>query len=203
MGILAAVSAYFSAMQPHEIVAWVFGILGILLSLILYAGRTRTHILICKLISDVLWFVNYILLGAYTGALLNVIAIGRETVFYNRDRRKWASHRIWLYVFILLTFLSPIMEFVKLGGFSWIPILPAIGSVLAVISFYSKRPWVMRCFGFGAQAFWITYGILIWNPTAVISSALIITSAVIGTVRELLARRAARKCAESTQGKNE
>lgn len=193
MGLLENILNYFSAMQPHEIVAWVFGTLGIVISVILYAGKTRTHILVCKLISDVLWFTNYILLGAYTGAVLNLIAIGRESVFYNRGRRKWADSRVWLYVFILLTFLSPAMEFWKIGGFAWIPLLPATGSVLAVISFYSRRPWVMRWFGFGAQIFWISYGILIWNPTAVISSALTIASAVIGTVRELLARRAARR----------
>lgn len=39
-----------------------------------------------KLLSDLLWMGNYLLLGAYTGAALNGIAILRELVFLQRDR---------------------------------------------------------------------------------------------------------------------
>ena len=186
-----AVSAYFSEMQPPEIIAWICGTLGILMSVLLYAGRTRSHILIFKLISDVLWVINYLLLGAYTGAVLNFIGVFRESVFFNRDRRKWASHRIWLYVFLSLTLLSPTLEFLKIGGFSWIPLLPAVGSMLAVISFYSRRPQVMRYFGIAAQSLWILYSALVWNPTAFISSVLVFVSIVIGMIREAMAKRGA------------
>ena len=180
---------FFTSMPPHEVVAQIIGCFGILISLFIYAGKTRARILICKFISDVLWFLNLVLLGGYTGALLNLIAMIRETVFYNRDRKKWASYRIWLYIFIALTMLSPIFEWVKVGAFTWIPLLPATGSVFAVISFYSNKPRVMRYFGFVAQGFWLVYAIMLVNVSSIVCGALTITSAIIGTVREYRARR--------------
>lgn len=183
-----AIAEFFTSMPPHHIVAQIIGFVGVAISILIYAGRTRARILICKFISDVLWFANYILLGAYTGALLNLIAMARETVFYNRGVKKWASHRIWLYVFMLLTLLSPILEWVKLGGFSWVPLLPATGSILAVISFYSNRPRVMRYFGFAAQAFWLVYGFMLVNISSIVCGILTILSAVIGMIREARAK---------------
>lgn len=176
-------------MEPLEIVAQIFGVIGIVLGFFIYLSKSRSRIILCKFISDVIWFFNYFFLGAYTGALLNLIAMGRETVFYNREKRKWASHRIWLYVFLLLTLISPILEWVENGAFSWIPLCPAIGSMFAVVSFYSKKPRQMRYMGYCAQILWLAYGIGIGNVTATISSALILLSAVVGNIREARARK--------------
>lgn len=187
--LFSGIVGHFASMTPLELFAQVLGLLGIGISLLIYAGRTRSRILVCKFISDVLWFGNYFLIGAYTGALLNVIAMGRETVFYNRETKKWASHRAWLYVFIVLTLLSPILELVKIGGFAWGPLLPAAGSILAVISFYSRRPRVMRYFGFASQIFWLVYGILLVNVTSILCCTFTILSAVIGMIREWTAKK--------------
>ena len=188
-----AIADFFASMSPYYAVAQIIGFIGVGTGILIYSGRTRAHILICKFISDVLWFVNYVMIGAYTGALLNLIAMARETVFYNRGVKRWASHRIWLYVFILLTFLSPMFEWIKLGGFSWLPLLPATGSVLAVISFYSASPRVMRYFGFASQIFWLTYGIMLVNVSSVVCGSLTVISAVIGMVREARAKRKPEK----------
>ena len=202
MELFSEIFSFFAEMAPLMLVAQIFGILGTAISLLIYAGKTRKSILICKFISDVLWFFNYILIGAYTGALLNVIAMGRETVFYNREQKKWASYRVWLYVFILLTLLSPVLEWVK-GGWSWVPLLPATGSVLAVISFYSKHPPVMRYFGIGAQILWLAYGILLVNPASILACTLTILSALIGMTREWIAKRAEKRKTAASNTVNE
>lgn len=189
MEFLKAIFGDFSTMAPHMMVAQIIGYFGVAISIAIYAGKTRGQILICKFISDTLWFVNLMLIGGFTGALLNLIAMGRETVFYYRGRKTWASYRVWLYVFLALTVLSPVFEWIKLGEFTWIPLLPAIGSVFAVISFYSNVPAVMRCFGLLAQGFWLSYAILLDNQSSIICGILTILSALIGILREWLARR--------------
>ena len=176
-------------MAPHLIVAQIFGYFGIAISIAIYAGKTRGQILICKFISDTLWFVNLILVGGFTGALLNLIAMGREVVFYNRTRKAWAGHRVWFYVFLALTALSPAFEWMKLGEFSWIPLFPAVGSIFAVVSFYTEKPTAMRLFGFAAQAFWLAYAFILDNKSSIICGIFTILSAVIGMVREWLSKR--------------
>lgn len=181
-------------MGPLEIIAQCLGVIGIALGFFIYLSKIRTRIILCKFISDVVWFFNYLFLGAYTGAILNLIAMGRETVFYNREKHRWASHRIWLYIFLLLTLISPILEWVEAGAFLWIPLCPAVGSMFAVVSFYSKKPRLMRYMGYCAQILWLAYSIGIGNVTASISSSLILLSAVIGNIRE---SRASKKSDEN------
>lgn len=189
MEFLKSIFGDFSAMELHEIVAQIFGYCGVAISILIYSGKTRAQILICKFISDTLWFINLILIAGYTGALLNLIAMGREIVFYNRNRKAWAGHRIWFFVFMVLTLLSPAFEWIKIGELTWIPLLPAIGSVFAVVSFYSNRPAVMRYFGFAAQAFWLTYSFMLDNKSSIVCGVLTILSAVIGLVRETIVKK--------------
>ena len=173
----------FEKLSP-AVISQILGGIGIVLSVFIYAAKSRSKIIVCKFASDAIWAMNYLLAGAYTGALLNTIGMAREAVFYNRGRKKWASHRFWLYVFIALTFLSPILEFIKIGHFSFAPLLPATGSSFAVISFYSIKTRNMRILGLISQTLWTIYNAIVANPTALIASILITVSIFIGMFRE-------------------
>ena len=167
----------------------ILGAIGIIVGLTVYAGKTRPQILACKFVSDAIWVANFLLVGGYTGSLLNAIGMVREVVFYHRGTKKWASNRFWLYLFAALALLSPIMEWVQLGSFSWLPLLPACGSTCSVFSLYSRRPMTMRILGLLTQAFWLAYGIILHNVTSVLSSIMIITSVFIGMIREIIAKK--------------
>lgn len=179
---------FFDSISPALLISQIFGTAGIIISLSIYAGKSRANIITCKFISDVIWAINYLLLGAYTGALLNIIAMARETVFYNRDKKKWAASRLWLYIFIALVLVSPTIDLIKLDTFSLVPLFPAVGSSFAVISFYSRKTETMRIFGLVAQILWLIYGFLLFNPTGIISCLLTIASIAIGFSRELHAK---------------
>ena len=166
------------------LISQIFGTAGIIISLSIYAGKSRSNIITCKFISDVIWAINYLLLGAYTGALLNIIAMARETVFYNRDKRKWAASKIWLYVFVALVLISPTIDLFTADSFSIMPLFPAVGSTFAVISFYNRNTKNMRIFGLIAQSLWLIYGFKPFNPTGIIACILTIISIAIGFFRE-------------------
>ena len=143
--------------------------------------------------SDAIWAANYLLVGGYTGSLLNAIGMVREVVFYHRDTKKWASSRFWLYFFASLALLSPIMEWSQLGSFSLLPLLPACGSTCSVFSLYSRRPMTMRILGLLTQAFWLAYGIILQNVTSVLCGIMIVVSVFIGIIRELKDRKAEKQ----------
>ena len=180
---------FFKDLPPNIIISQILGAIGIIVGLTVYAGKTRPQILACKFVSDAIWSANYLLVGGYTGSLLNAIGMVREVVFYHRGTKKWASNRFWLYLFAALALLSPIMEWAQLGKFSWLPLLPACGSTCSVFSLYSRRPRTMRILGIVTQLFWITYGIILSNVTSVLSSTMLIISAIIGMIREAVAER--------------
>ena len=81
-------------------IASIVGALGIGANVIIYQQKNGKKLLFYKLISDFLWAAHYFLLGAVSAALVAVIGIFRETVFFNQDK-KWAKSNLWLVFFIL------------------------------------------------------------------------------------------------------
>ena len=175
-----------------DLLASILGWIAVAEGFFIYYSRTRRNVLRFKFISDLLWGANLLLTGAYTGALLNVIAMGREVVFYHRGSKKWASHRIWLPFFLLITAASPTVALVT-GKEGWIGLLPAVGSVLGVITFYQKKPAATRCFGFFAQSLWLVYACLIHNVPSAACNTVLVISTVAGTVRAIVAKKREEK----------
>ena len=169
-------------------IASVIGWIAVAEGFFIYYSRTRRNVLIFKFISDVLWSINLLLTGGYTGALLNVIAMGRETVFYHRGSKKWASHWGWLAFFIAVTALSPTISLLS-GKEGWIGVIPALGSVLGVLTFYQKKPAATRYIGFFAQSLWLVYACFIHNVPSAACNTVLVISTVAGTVRAIVAKK--------------
>ena len=163
----------------------IYGLCLCSLSFFIYYGKKREHILITKLISDVLSSIQQAMVGASTGALINAIAAAREMIFYHRGKKKWASHIGWLFVFLVAMSISPIL--------TWqgpVSLLPATGSALAVVAFYCKRPVHTRILGLFAQGLWLTYTIMTFNLVAALQNMILIISAALGLVRDYREYRA-------------
>ena len=171
-----------------EIIGWIAVAEGFLI----FLSNRRERILVFKFIDDALWSASFLLTGNYTGSILNAIGMGRETVFYNRDRRKWASTRFWLFFFLAVTAASPLYSLIS-GKEGWYAILPAIGSLAAVIGFYSRSASFSRYVGLFANGVWMVYNIICGKIPAITSSVILITSGLVGTVMMLVRRRRLEK----------
>ena len=102
----------------------IFGLCLAALSFLVYLQKSRGKILITKLILDVLNIFQQAMVGAFTGSVINGIAVLREIVFYHKEEKKWAKSKVWLIVFLLLMTAAPIVSW---QGF--ISLLPAIGII--------------------------------------------------------------------------
>ncbi len=188
-----------------KLIGEIIGIIAMVESLAIYAVQKRRNILLLKLISNVLWGTNNLLLGLETGAVLWLIAIVREIVYLFRPRYKWADNKAWIAVFIVLSLCSPTIEWLTLG-FSVISILPAVGSLFNVVGGYCKSPLRMRLILLPAETLWITYAIFERNVSLIISEAFLIVSAIVGIVIELSLHRrsnAAKELDEPSAPQNE
>ena len=167
----------------------IIGYIAVAFNIVVFVGRRREVIVIMKLIGDSLWVISSMLLtlanpANFTGALIYLIAVIRDIVFYYRYKKKWATHIIWLYVFIALTLISPIT--------SWagpISLFPAIGSVIVVFAFYSKGPNTIRYLSFVFCGLWLIYAVQIGNIPLTISKVLGITSSTIGLIVSAISKK--------------
>ena len=169
-------------MPPDNILLFgqIFGLCLAALSFLVYLQKSRGEILITKLILDVLNIFQQAMVGAFTGSVINGIAVLREIVFYHKEEKKWAKSKVWLIVFLLLMTAAPIVSW---QGF--ISLLPAIGSSLVVVGFYCSNPKLLRIFGIIGQSFWVVYSCIILNLGGIIGSSLCILGGIIGFINDL------------------
>ena len=167
-----------------QIAAQIIGYLAVAENLLIYISNRRDRILLFKALSDALWLLNYLLMGGLTGAALNGVALLREGVFSLRDRYRWAGAKWIPALFLLLTWISPVLEWIRAGGFTFLPLLPAFGSMIFVIGFYARKTMVTKVSSLFGNALWMTYAILLTNWAGMVGNILMLISAVIGIIRE-------------------
>ena len=158
-------------------ISGIFGILGIGSTVLIYQQKTRKGLILSKLLSDVIWFLYYFSLSAYSGAAIAVIGMIRELVFINRQK-KWAKHPFWLVFFLLLSF--------GCAYFTWkniFSILPCIASAISVISFWIGKPGLSRILSFPISACMLTYNITCVAIIGVINEIFTVISSIIGFIR--------------------
>ena len=181
-------------MNPEtlKVIGECIGAAAIAEGLLIYFSKTRGRIIAFKFISDLLWFLNMLCLGNFTGDLLNIVAMCRETVFTLAEKRKFFACRIWLAVFLIVTAISPVYSLVT-GNEGAAAVFPALGSLLAVIAFYQKDPKYIRYIGFVAQALWLVYALLSNNISSTAGNLILIISAISGSIRAALDKRKSQK----------
>ena len=137
------------------LIGQIIGIIAIAVSSVIYLQRTRKKMIICKLITDLLWVIHHLCIFSYTAAATTAIAIGREFIFM-QENKKWSKSPIWICIFSILFFASAI--------FTWkdiFSIFPPVASSLATIGFFCKKVKKIRIFSllssFGMMAYGIHY----------------------------------------------
>lgn len=164
-------------MTWQEIVSIVCGGLGIIVNALIFQQTSRDNILKFKFASDVLWGLQYLFKGAYSGLAIACIGMIREIIFMNYKHR-WARSKLWLVLFIGLSLVSPIMTWA-----GWISLLPMTASVISVIAFWISRPLLTKLFGFPISVCQLTYGIAFQMPMSIINEILSLVSSSIGLIR--------------------
>lgn len=136
-----------------ENIGQIIGFAAMVVSILIYLQRRRKNILILKLTTDVLWTLHHLLIFSYTAAVTTSIAIFRELVFYNYEK-KWAKSKWWSVAFSL--------AFVLAAVFTWkdiFSIIPAVGTILTTVAFGSKNMTVTRIFASIASLGMLIYGL--------------------------------------------
>ncbi len=72
-----------------EIIAQVAGIFGMLLNVYSYQEKNNKRVFLWQAIGGLMFFVNFILIGAWAGALYNLTNLVRGLLLSQNDRKIW------------------------------------------------------------------------------------------------------------------
>lgn len=157
-----------------KIISDIFGIVGVLLTVILYQQKNRKSLLVYKLVIDVVWLGHYAFIGAYSGAAVCVIAALRELIFVKRDPRN-KKGIIWLPIFIAVAVVSTVLTWNNVFS-----LLTGIASCIAVISFFIGKPKLSRIFVFPISTCMLIYDIAFGSVAGIVNECFAVTSSAVG-----------------------
>lgn len=153
---------------------WLFGIGAMLSLFISHQKKSRRKILIYKLCADVLWAAHYVCLGAFSGAVPNLVGVFREIVFMGRGRHKIASKRIWPCLFILVNLTLGIISF---DG--WHSLLPITASVFVTVSLWIDDPILTKRISIPVSTAFLVYDVFVGSYIGIFNEALAIFSIIL------------------------
>ena len=160
-----------------NIFTYIFGGLGIAANFTVYQQKERKKLLIFKIICDSCWLLHYISLGAFSGAGVCTIAVLRDTVFLN-ENKKWAQGKKWLIFFLILNVVLTTLTWKN--GFS---ILPAISSALSIFSFWQSKPKLTKYISFPVATSMIIYNASFMSIPGILNESFVLVSSTISLLR--------------------
>ena len=191
-------------MTPIEIIAQILGIIGMLMSVLSYQQKGKARILTFQLLGSVLFVVNFFLLGAFSGAILNFVAIVRALIFIYEDKVH-ADHPAWTIGLTAVYVLSYVSVFTIFGKEPtvinlFVEILPVLAMTVTTVAFRYKEDKILRRVAFISSPLWLTYNFIFFSLGGIIGETLNLSSAIIGTLR--LDRKKKDENTESTTSNN-
>ena len=171
-----------------NIVIQLIGGIGILASLVSFQCKKHNSILCFRTLNEVVFAIQYLLLGAYTGMAMNLIGCVRNMVFtkqISKDKKTTVS----TIVFAVIFFVFGILTWQGMKS-----ILIIVAKVLSTVAYGNKNTTVVRTIIFITCTSWLIYNYCVFSIAGVICEALTLISLLIGIVRlDVVPRLAKRK----------
>ena len=164
------------------IVAQVVGITAVALYLISFQLKRRKHIVWVTCLSNALYVLQYILLGAFSGALLDTISTvssffaGKKHTPGFQRYVKTATVATILLIFGAGSVLAVLRH-------SWLELLPVVGSLFQTGGLWFNDEQRIRRFALIGAPFWLIYNFLSMAYGAALGSLLMMISAIVALVR--------------------
>lgn len=174
-------------MELFDISAQLIGIFAMMFNILSYQQKTRTRAIAFQLGGALLFAVNFLMLGAIVGGILNAVAAIRAVVFLNRDKLQ-ANRVSWLVGFIAVYIASYVLTFTVFDKEPstlnlLIEILPVIGMTATTISFRLSDAKAIRRYGLISSPCWLIYNIANFSIGAILCEVLSLGSIIIGMLR--------------------
>ena len=97
-------------MKLYEIIAQIFGILGMILTFLSFQEKNNKKFFIKQGLAGLMFFLNFIIIGALSAALFNLTNLVRGAILSKNDHKKWRVFLITgLYTACFLFALTTIM----------------------------------------------------------------------------------------------
>ena len=161
------------------IIATVVGVLAVATFLLSYQQKKRRNIIIWNVASRCLYVVQYLLLGAYSGAILDVLGAGVSIVAAKKEHPRLVKH---IRLIVVLCSLGIVVAGLMLYR-SPMDLLPIAGVLLHTGAFWLRDERIIRRISLLGSPFWFAYNVISRAYGSAVGDVLTMASIVIAMVK--------------------
>ena len=160
-----------------KLFAQIIGYIGTCILFMSYQMPKKRMIVTLQVMSISIFMVHYAILGAWTGALMNGIALVK-TVLYLFENEKWFKNALYTVLFTAAVITAGIFTWED-----WASILPLIAMVINTLAYNFKKERYFRLGMFPCSPLWMAYAIHTGSIPALIGEILTTTSTIVAIIR--------------------
>ena len=162
----------------YDIFVQSIAIISLVIFALSYQSRTRKRILLINIVGIIVLIAHYLLLKAWTGAVINILNAIFAICFVLREKYEWLNTRILLYCALMILVLGTI--------YSWeafYSIFALLGVLLMTISRWQGDTQKLRLIAVLASLAWITYDYFAGSIGGIVLECFILLSLFISIFR--------------------
>lgn len=160
-----------------DIIIQVIGGLGILAGFISFQFKKHNKILFFKTINEIIFAIQYFLLDAYTGMMMNVFGFIRNVLFAKRVANN-KSTTVSTVIFSVCFLIFGLMTYQGKKS-----ILIIIAKILSTVAYGNKNTTIVRGLILITSTSWLIYNYFVGSIAGVVCEVFTLVSLIIGIVR--------------------
>ena len=159
------------------IIGQILGGIAVILGFISFQQKTQRGIIIYQIVTALVFAGNYFLIGAPTGAALNLLGLINCVVCYIRNKRN-ITNPVWPIVFSVIIIIASILTWENIYS-----IFITIGLVILNLSFAFKNPQSTRKVSLVKSPLCIIYNAAVMSVGGVVFECAVLISSIIGLIK--------------------
>ena len=167
------------------ILSQIFIILNYVFLVITYQLKDKKKILLVNSAAQTSAGLSFICLSAYTGLAMSIVSIIRNVIFAVNEKKNGVSKKTTTNEILMLFTISALIVILSVITFNgFLSLMSVFATLLATYALWQKDTKVFKILGIPTCLLWITYNIYIFSIFGIILETILLTSAIIGFIRE-------------------
>lgn len=169
-------------MDVKEIIGQIFGIFGLLMFVLSFQCKNSKKLVFVQGIGGMMFFINFLLIGAYGGALFNLTILIRGLLYMKKDKKIWKPVIVEAlftvaYIYSLTLIKGDVLQII-------LTTLPYVSLLIMSIFMWNENGKFIRYFQVGALSpSWLIHNIFNFTLGGILAELFNIASAIVSLVR--------------------
>lgn len=165
-------------MENHLfLIGQIFGVIAVILGFITYQIRTQKALLFVQTVTALVFVIHYLLIGAVSGMVLNIVAMIRNLVYSRRDLKLF-SGKWWPVAFAVIMGITGMLFWQD-----WYSVFVVAGLVINSVCMSFKDPQKIRKSILVSSPLVLIYDAFALSLGGIIYESAAIVSALVGILR--------------------